>query len=505
MSKSPAGKRQKQARPRAVLPIGFHDNFGAEVILQQQMLQTIRDVFHKFGFDPLETPAIEYLDALGKFLPDLDSPNEGVFAWKEDDAWLALRYDLTAPLARVAAQYRNQLPVPYRRYSIGPVWRNEKPGPGRFRQFMQCDADTVGTASVGADAEICVLVDEILQAVGMDRKDYQIKINNRKVLDGVLMAAGIIDDHHNPASESIRGSVFRAMDKLDRLGLDGVISLLGEGRLDESGDYTKGANLTAQQIDIIRAFLTLDRNNTASLLDDLRHLVGDTDIGSEGVFELEQIMDILSSQLVPSETCIVDPAIVRGLGYYTGIVMEADLVSKSNITEPVTRLGSVAGGGRYDNLITRFTGHAVPATGVSIGIDRLMLTMKERCLDPQSSMGPVLVTVMDRHRISDYQVMVAQLRAANIRTEMYLGNARNFGRQLKYADQRNCPIAVIQGEDERSKGVVQIKDLVLGKELSADSTHEEWKQRAWQIEAGIDDWVDEIKQILDRQTKRFKH
>ncbi|MGB7242372.1 MAG: HisS family protein, partial [Sulfitobacter sp.] len=230
-------KPKKQPRPKADTPKGFRDYFGAEVTQRTEMLRQIAGVYHRYGFDALESSGVETVEALGKFLPDVDRPNEGVFAWQEDAEgekpgdWLALRYDLTAPLARVYAQHRNDLPMPYRRYAMGPVWRNEKPGPGRFRQFYQCDADTVGAPSVAADAEICAMLADTLETVGIPRSDYIIRVNNRKVLNGVMEVAGLSGD--DKAAE--RGIVLRAIDKLDRLGFDGVRALLGEGRKDDSG------------------------------------------------------------------------------------------------------------------------------------------------------------------------------------------------------------------------------------------------------------------------------
>ena len=251
-------KDKPPRRPQAETPKGFRDYFGAEVTTRKAMLDKIAEVYHRYGFDPLETSAVETVEALGKFLPDVDRPNEGVFAWQEagaeggDADWLALRYDLTAPLARVAAQYRNDLPSPYRRYAMGPVWRNEKPGPGRFRQFYQCDADTVGSSSVAADAEICAMLCDALEAVGIERGNYVVKVNNRKVLNGVMEVAGLAGDD----KEAERGIVLRAIDKMDRLGVEGVRALLGAGRKDDSGDFTKGAGLTAEQADVVIGFVT---------------------------------------------------------------------------------------------------------------------------------------------------------------------------------------------------------------------------------------------------------
>jgi histidyl-tRNA synthetase len=480
-------------RPRAETPKGFRDYFGAEVLERNAMLDAIATVYHRYGFDPLETSAVETVEALGKFLPDVDRPNEGVFAWEEDGDWLALRYDLTAPLARVAAQYRNDLASPYRRYAMGPVWRNEKPGPGRFRQFYQCDADTVGSGSVAADAEICAMLCDALEAVGIDRGDYVVKVNNRKVLNGVMEVAGLAGDD----KEAERGIVLRAIDKIDRLGAEGVRALLGAGRKDESGDFTKGAGLADAQADVVMGFTTAKRETGAATLDRLQDLVGASGVGSEGVAELEHIANLLSAQGYGPDRIVIDPGVVRGLGYYTGPVFEAELTFQ--ITDEKGRprnFGSVAGGGRYDGLVKRFTGQDVPATGVSIGVDRLLAALRAKGRVAGSSVGPVVVTVMDRDRMADYMAMVGELRAAGLRAEVYLGNPKNFGNQLKYADKRQSPIAVIQGGNEAEKGTVILKDLVLGAQIAASATLEEWKDRPAQVEVPRADLVAAVRRML---------
>ena len=492
-------KDRKQPRPKAETPKGFRDYFGAEVLERQQMLDAIARVYHAHGFDPLETAAVETVEALGKFLPDVDRPNAGVFAWQEEEGeggnWLALRYDMTAPLARVAAQFRNDLPSPYRRYAMGPVWRNEKPGPGRFRQFYQCDADTVGAASVAADAEICGMLADALEAVGIERGDYIVRINNRKVLNGVLEVAGLSGDD----KEEARGIVLRAIDKLDRLGEDGVRALLGAGRKDESGDFTQGAGLGVAQADVIMGFMAARRDSAAETVARLSELVAASQIGQEGVGELETIADLLAAQGYGSDRIVIDPSVVRGLGYYTGPVYEAELTFEILDEKGRPRqFGSVAGGGRYDDLVKRFTGQEVPATGVSIGVDRLLAALRAKGRFSGENQGPVIVTVMDRDRMADYQRMAAILRAAGIRAEVYLGNPKNFGNQLKYADKRQSPIAIIQGEDEAARGVVQIKDLILGAKLAEEATLEEWKSQPAQIEVALDDLVAQTQVILDR-------
>ncbi|TDL81370.1 histidine--tRNA ligase [Palleronia sediminis] len=486
-------KPKKQPRPKAQTPKGFRDYFGAEVARRQSMLSEIARVYRLYGFDALETSAVETVEALGKFLPDVDRPNEGVFAWEEDGDWLALRYDMTAPLARVAAQYRNDLPSPYRRYAMGPVWRNEKPGPGRFRQFYQCDADTVGSASMAADAEICAMLADTLEAVGIARGDYVVRVNNRKVLNGVLEVAGLAGDDNADR----RGIVLRAIDKLDRLGEDGVRALLGEGRKDASGDFTRGAGLDDAAAETVLGFTAARRGSGRETLDRLTELVGDSAVGAEGVAELAEIAALLGAQGYGPDRIVIDPGVVRGLGYYTGPVYEAELTFEIAGEDGRPRsFGSVAGGGRYDDLVKRFTGQEVPATGVSIGVDRLLaaLTAQGRFTDADD--GPVVVTVMDRDRMADYQAMAAELRNSDIRAEVYLGNPRNFGNQLKYADKRGAPIAIIQGEDEAARGVVQIKDLKLGARLAAELTHEEWRDQPAQVECPRADMVAEIRKRL---------
>lgn len=481
-------------RPRAETPKGFRDYFGAEVTMRKAMLDRIAGVYHRYGFDPLETSAVETVEALGKFLPDVDRPNEGVFAWQDEDAdWLALRYDLTAPLARVAAQYRNDLPSPYRRYAMGPVWRNEKPGPGRFRQFYQCDADTVGSASVAADAEICAMLADALEEVGIPRGDYVVKVNNRKVLNGVMEVAGLAGDQ----KETERGIVLRAIDKIDRLGSEGVRALLGEGRKDDSGDFTKGAGLSSDQAEVVMGFTLAKRDTGAATVARLRELVGTSVIGAEGVSELESIAALLEAQGYGPDRIVLDPGVVRGLGYYTGPVYEAELTFEILDEKGRKRqFGSVAGGGRYDGLVKRFTGQDVPATGVSIGVDRLLAALREKGRVSGDVAGPVVVTVMDRDRMADYMAMVGELRQAGIRAEVYLGNPKNFGNQLKYADKRASPVAVIQGGNEAAAGTVILKDLILGAKIAESATLEEWKDRPAQVEVPRAELVVAVRKML---------
>lgn len=488
----------KTRRPRAETPKGFRDYFGAEVTERKAMLDAIAGVYHRYGFDPLETSAVETVEALGKFLPDVDRPNEGVFAWQDEDKdWMALRYDLTAPLARVAAQYRNDLPSPYRRYAMGPVWRNEKPGPGRFRQFYQCDADTVGSGSVAADAEICAMLADALEVVGIPSDDFVIRINNRKVLNGVMEATGLVDPDDSERFSAERGIVLRAIDKFDKFGAEGVRALLGKGRLDSSGDFTKGAGLSDEQIDRFAWFFETPQGTEAQRLASIRSFVGDTPSGAEGVAELETMSELLDKLGYAGRNTMIDWSVVRGLGYYTGPVFEAELTFQ--ITDEKGRprnFGSVAGGGRYDGLVKRFTGQDVPATGVSIGVDRLLAALRAKGRSTADTAGPVVVTVMDRDRMADYMGMVAALRSAGIRAEVYLGNPKNFGNQLKYADKRHSPVAVIQGGNEKAAGTVILKDLILGAQIAQNATLEEWKDRPAQVEVPEADLVAEVRRML---------
>jgi histidyl-tRNA synthetase len=487
-------------RPRAETPKGFRDYFGAEVSERKAMLDKVAEIYHRYGFDPLETSAVETVEALGKFLPDVDRPNEGVFAWQDEDAdWLALRYDLTAPLARVAAQYRSDLPSPYRRYAMGPVWRNEKPGPGRFRQFYQCDADTVGSSSVAADAEICAMLSDALEHVGIPRGDYVVKVNNRKVLNGVMEVAGVLDPADPEKFHAERGIVLRAIDKIDRLGESGVRALLGAGRKDDSGDFTKGAGLSEAQAEVVLGFVTAKRSTGAATVTLLRELVGASALGTAGVDELETIAALLDAQGYGTDRILLDPGVVRGLGYYTGPVFEAELTFEILDEKGRKRqFGSVAGGGRYDDLVKRFTGQSVPATGVSIGVDRLLAALQAKGRMQGDTSGPVVVTVMDRDRMADYMGLVGDLRQAGIRAEVYLGNPKSFGNQLKYADKRSSPIAVIQGGDEAAKGTVILKDLILGAKIAEGASLEEWKSRPAQVEIPRADLVAEVRRMLAR-------
>jgi histidyl-tRNA synthetase len=566
--------KRKDNKLRARRPRGFDDRGPTEIAATRRMLETIRQVYERYGFEPVETPAIEYTDALGKFLPDQDRPNEGVFSFQDDDEqWLSLRYDLTAPLARYVAENFDTLPKPYRSYRVGWVFRNEKPGPGRFRQFMQFDADTVGSASPAADAEMCMMAADTMDELGVPPGAYIVKISNRKVLDGIMDAVGLGGE----ANFGRRLVVLRAIDKFDRLGVEGVRQLLGEGRKDASGDFTKGAGLNEEQIAPLMRLLKFNEIYDAiqrgenrdvytlfpnpfilhpsewdssslsglseaalSKLDSLKLLNPgrkrfDYSFGIEllgyaaSVFEMNDTLAAGLNELAEIEALfqaagyvdtvrksdphaylleetkapklIIDLTVVRGLEYYTGAVFEAEIFAHDDNGRPI-RLGSVGGGGRYDGLVSRFRGEPVPATGFSVGVSRLQTLLDViGKLDDEPEPGPVVVTVFDKDRLADYQGMVAKLRAANVRAELYLGNPRNLGNQLKYADRRNAPCVVIQGSDEKAKGEVTIKDLIVGAELAKlEKGREEHLQKQAQAQLAVPeaDLVATVRNILAR-------
>ncbi len=468
-------KKNKPQRPKARRPRGFEDR-GADILrAERRLINAAFAVYDSFGFEPLQTPAFEYADALGKFLPDEDRPNTGVFALRDDDEqWMSLRYDLTAPLARYVAENYDALAKPFRRYQAGSVFRNEKPGPGRFREFVQCDADSVGAASAAADAEMIMLAAEVMRSAGLKDGQYAVRVNNRKLLDGILEASGVPNTDEG-AEQRLR--VLRAIDKLDRLGAEGVEDLLGKGREDESGDYTEGAGLSAAAIKSVLGFATAPTEDRAATIRSLEKLVGQSERGGAGVQELMQIDTILNATGFGDDRVAYDTSIVRGLGYYTGPVFEAELLAdiKDRKGRPV-RIGSIGGGGRYDDLVSRFRGQPVPATGFSFGVSRFLSALERMDALEVAAKPPVIICAFDRSLMGDYFNMAAELRAAGIRAEVFVG-AGNVTKQMKYADRRDAQIAILMGSDEMEKGEVTIKDLYLGAEMAkAIESNEEWKE-----------------------------
>jgi histidyl-tRNA synthetase len=539
-------KPKKPQKLRARQPRGFVDRSPDDIRATDKMVTKIREVYERYGFDPVETPMMEYTDCLGKFLPDTDRPNEGVFSVQDDDEqWMSLRYDLTAPLARHVAENINEIQLPYRTYRQGWVFRNEKPGPGRFRQFMQFDADTVGAPGVQADAEMCMMMADTMEALGIARGDYVIRVNNRKVLDGVMEAIGVTD-----AGQKL--TVLRAIDKLDKFGVDGVRLLLGAGRKDESGDFTKGAGLDENQSNLIigvfanstakgvalsaasgvpnvtapGATITVELKTgeqsaerviaTFTNFDTVDYLASQTISNQSfisGIGELRDVATLCDASGYGKDRILIDPSVVRGLEYYTGPVYEAELLfDVTNEKGEKVQFGSVGGGGRYDGLVKRFTGQDVPATGFSIGVSRLMTALKNLGkLDVADVIAPVLVTVMDRdtESLGRYQKLTQELRNANIRAEMFQGNPKDFPKQLRYADRRNCPIAIIQGGNERAQKDAEgnhtpkliIKDLIEGKRIAATITdNAEWKEaKAGEKVIDETDLVAEVTKMLAAQ------
>lgn len=543
---------------KARLPRGFVDRSAADIRATEAMLAKIREVYERYGFDPVETPAFEYTDCLGKFLPDTDRPNAGVFSVQDDDEqWMSLRYDLTAPLARHVAENINEIQLPFRSYRAGWVFRNEKPGPGRFRQFMQFDADSVGAPGVQADAEMCMMFADTLDALGL-KGQYVIRVNNRKVLDGMMEVIGVTDYDQKLA-------VLRAIDTLDKLGVEGVAQRLGLGRWDGGeegkGDFTKGAGLNDEQIATVLSLIYAQefayrplRDDDGDILDlyeefssfssivsgfnlrsfedfkqNVKELVvkgqktvfptfsvlaealfghfSESLLFREGMIELHKIMELCVVGGYAADQIRVDVTCVRGLEYYTGPVYEAELLfDVTNEKGEVVQFGSVGGGGRYDGLVKRFTGRDVPATGFSIGVSRLMSALKNlKKLQADEVVAPVLVTVMDgdTESLARYQKMTQGLRAAGIRAEMYQGNWKKFGNQLKYADRRGCPLAIIQGGDERAEGTVQIKDLIEGKRLSGEiADNVTWREsRPAQVSIPEADIVATVRRMLAEQAE----
>ncbi len=521
---------------KARLPRGLVDRHAGQIKTSEKMLATIREVYERYGFEPVETPLIEYTDALGKFLPDQDRPNEGVFSFQDDDEqWLSLRYDLTAPLARYVAENFEALPKPYRSYRAGWVFRNEKPGPGRFRQFMQFDADTVGAGSPAADAEMCMMMADTLEALGIPRGQYVIRVNNRKVLDGVMEAIGLAGDEN----AGKRLTVLRAIDKADKFPISEIELLLGDGRWDgpnQTGDFTRGAGLNADQVRKIIVFASLQKfteledvtnlppqargdlpdvqefrsidggtpsyfiESNRGVIQGLRSHFGKNETSGAGIDELATIASLVEGSGYGRDRIKIDPSVVRGLEYYTGPVFEAELLFETvNDDGQPARFGSVGGGGRYDGLVGRFRSEPVPATGFSIGVSRLMAALSALGkISVEAEAGPVVVTVFDRDRMGDYQRMVKALRDAGIRAELYLGGSGPKA-QLKYADRRNSPCVIIQGGDELAKGVVQIKDLAAGKAAAASvSDNAAWREeRPGQFEVPEAELVAAVRRIIE--------
>ena len=442
--------KDKKNKPSKELPLGFVDRQEKELLVRDFIISNIKEVMIKYGFQYLETPSFEYSDSIGKFLPDKDRPDEGVFSFKDENKWLSLRYDLTAPLARYVAKNYLEIPKPFKRYQLGTVWRNEKPGPGRFREFLQFDADFVGTKSLQADVELCVMISEILEKCGLGREEYIIKISSRKITEELFKKINVDNSEQ-------KLTALRALDKIDRLSWDGVKQLLGDGRKDKSGDFTQGANLSSSAIDIIEKELKKKVPETEDLLE---------------IFKIFNDYSFTNYEF--------EPSIIRGLEYYTGPIFEVNLkFDVKNNKGQVIQFGSIGGGGRYDNLVNNFGNFEAPATGISIGLDRLVYALMQKKEFKSKQSKPVVICVFDKNSLKDYIKLQTILRDAGISAEIYPGENK-LKKQMEYANKIKAPAVILYGEDEIKSGKLTLRDLNSGKENSIT----------------IQELVNEIKKII---------
>jgi len=429
-------KKDKKNKPSKELPLGFVDRQEKELLIRDFIISNIKEVMIKYGFQYLETPSFEYTDSIGKFLPDKDRPDEGVFSFKDEKKWLSLRYDLTAPLARYVAKNYLEIPKPFKRYQLGTVWRNEKPGPGRFREFLQFDADFVGTKSSQADAELCVMISEILEKCGLSKEDYIIKISSRKITEELFKKLKLGDDEQ-------KLTILRALDKIDRLGWAGVKQLLSEGRKDKSGDFTKGANLSLSNIEVIEKELNKKSPETDDLLE---------------IFKIFKDYEFSNFEF--------DPSVIRGLEYYTGPIFEVNLKFEvKNNRGKVIQFGSIGGGGRYDNLVNNFGDYDAPATGISIGLDRLVYALMQKKEFKVKQSKPIVICVFNKNSMKEYINLQTILRNSGISTEIYPGESK-LKKQMEYANKIKAPAVILYGEDEIKSGKPTLRDLISGKEKS---------------------------------------
>lgn len=474
---------EKIVEPRLLR--GFRDYLPAQMNARLKMIETIRTVYERYGFQPLDTPAQEYRVTL---LGYGEESTKQIFSFRNPEGEdVALRFDLTVPLARVVAQYPD-LPLPFRRYQVAPVWRADKPDPGRFREFLQFDLDAVGTSSLAADAEILCAMHDTLKALGIDR--FTIRFSTRKVLNSLLDFAQI--------PRAAAHNVFRVLDKLEKIGLDGITAELTTGRVDASGDKIPGLGLNDMQVERIKQFLALPRGTRREVLSSLEALFNTVTSAKEAVDELRFLCDSLETLSIPEDRVRLDLSIARGLDYYTGPVFEASL-------DDAPEFGSVFGGGRYDGLVERFLGKTIPAVGASIGVDRLFAAMEKLGLHKLApATAHVLVTVMEPSRLADYQTLAQELRNAGINTELYLGEEKSLGKQLQYANRLQIPLAVIIGSDEFARNEVTIKNLKLGatlqdkKQSVKGKEREEWLRLSRTVQQSVrrEQCVDAIKQLV---------
>jgi len=476
---------QRIVEPRLLR--GFRDYLPAQMNARQRIVATIRQVYERYGFLPLDTPAQEFRVTLVGYG---EENTKQIFAFKNpEEEDVALRFDLTVPLARVVAQYPD-LPLPFRRYQVAPVWRADKPDPGRFREFLQFDLDSVGVSSNAADVEILCGMYDTLRALGIE--NFRVRFSDRKVLNSLLDYAGIPRD--------MAHGVFRVLDKLEKVGLENIAAELTVGRMDASGDKIPGLGLAQSSVKCIKEFLALPQGKRKAVLAGMASLFKDVPSAAEAVAELDFICTALDALEIPDDRVSLDLSIARGLDYYTGPVFEAILTD-------APEFGSVFGGGRYDGLVERFLGRKIPAVGASIGVDRLFAAMQKLGLVQMvSSTAQVLVTVMEPGRITDYMKLTRALRGEGINTELYLGEESSLGKQLQYANRQQIPVAIIMGSDEFANNEVTVKDLLLGatlqdrKKTAKGKERDEWLllSRKAQVKMPVSEVLVCIREMLAR-------
>ena len=431
------------------LPSGFEDKWNKKISLKKKLIRAIETNFIKYGFDALETPSFEISENIGSFLTDDDSNSmSDVFLFEDGDKNITLRYDLSSPLARFVAQNNQELPSIYKRYAIQNVFRNEKAGNARYREFTQADCDIVGNVNPAqANAELCNLIISTILACGLKKEQFVVSISNRKIVKGLIEELKISDEK--------QVKVMRAIDKLDKpgFGLKGVEDLLKKERIDTSGAITKGADLSDGESSVIINFLKI--KNLKELKDSLKN-----PLSQEGIKELEDLLEVASygdylDQIKTNFT------IVRGLAYYDGFCVETNLNFKAtNNKGKEVDIGSICSGGQYNKLISRFKGVDIPGTGMSIGVDRLLFAMMQLNQIKVDEKKPVIVCVMDEKYLKNYYEILKILRENNINSEIFLDSKKNLGKQLTYANKRQCPVAVICGDNEFKENTVTLKNLL---------------------------------------------
>ncbi len=469
---------------------GYRDILPEELIFQTTVIEKIRAVLERYGFVPLDTPCVEYLSTLvgtGGEEADKDLIR---FKSKEGEN-VGLRYDLTVPFARLLAQYPEQLRLPFRRYQLAPVFRNDKPGEGRYRQFRQFDFDAAGSESPAVDAEIVAVMADIFGAVGLanttERKHFAIHVNNRKILEAMLVAAGIID-------ADAQRHALRVVDKLSKIGVDNVRLEIGPGRVDTSGDTIRGVGLAAPSIDMLLALIAVTGATRAEVVLKMAAALPDTELSKMAVAEMQALDENLTALGVSEVDAIFDPSLARGLAYYTGPIFEAYLTE-------APEMGAVIGGGRYNNLVDRFLEKSIPATGASFGLDRFTAALRKlKAVDSTATLTQVLIISFSGVPAT-YLLRIARLlREAGVRSEVYFGDAKaKMKDQLSLANSRQIPVAVIVGSDEMAANQASVKDLRAGLESRASVQDREAFRAAGktaQVTVGLDALVETVRRLL---------